>query len=597
MPTDTSTEGSPLDVFDDEQPRSRRGWIIAVVVLVLLVAAYGAAAWYLADRAPRGASVAGVDVGGLSAAQATERLESDLGPAATESVPVVLGDAETTLEPDEAGLELDVDATVERLTGLTFHPVTLYERVFGTTDYRPEIVVDDSALRAETQRVAEALEVAPVEGAIDFEDAEPVVTEAEHGVTVDVDAAVEVVREEWLYGEYPIALPEEDLAPDISNEAVETAMSEIVGPLTRSSVALDVEGRPIELTPEHLTQVAALVPQGEELVLELDPEALGELVLELDPEVRNPATDAQIVLEDGAPTIVPGETGWEVDEEALVASVAQAAVSSTDRTAEVTLREVDPDFTSADAEELGVVEEIAYFSTPFHNDPQRTHNLVTGAAKISNTLIKPDEEFSLIEALGPITAEAGFVSSGVVVDGLETSGMGGGLSQVSTTVFNAAFFAGMDLVQFQPHSHHYPRYPEGREATIYTPSVDLRWRNTTPYGALVQSWVSGGRFHVRLWGTEHFDVTTTTSNRYNFTNPSTVYNTSASCVPNSNPERGFTVTVTRTVSLDGEQVDYNEWTTRYIPWDRVVCGAKPDPDEQRDSDDEDSEESSDSDDD
>lgn len=579
MPTDTSAEESPLDVFDDQPPRSRRGWIIAVVILVLLAAAYAGAAWYLADKAPQGASVAGVDIGGLSAAQATERLEDSLGPAATEPVPVVLGEAETTLDPAAAGLELDVAATVERLTGLTFHPVALFERVFGTTDHRPDIVVDDSALATETQRVAESLEVAPVEGAISFEDAEPVVTEAEHGVTADVDAAVEVVREEWLYGEYPIELPDEDLAPTISAEAVETAMAEIARPLTRSSVALDIEGRPIELTPEHLTQVAALVPQGEELVLELDAEALGELVLELDPEVRTPATNAQIVLQDGEPTIVPGETGWEVDEEALVDSVAAAAVSSTDRTAEVTLREVDPDFTSEDAEELGVVEEISYFATPFHQDSQRTHNLVTGAEKISNTLILPGEEFSLIEALGPITAEAGFVSSGVVVDGLETSGMGGGLSQVSTTVFNAAYFAGMEFLQFQTHSHHYPRYPEGREATIYTPSVDLRWRNTTPYGALVQSWVAGGQFHVRLWGTEHFDVTTHTSDRYNFTNPSTVYNTSASCVPNSNPERGFTVTVTRTVSLDGEQVERNEWTTRYIPWDRVVCGSRPSPDD------------------
>src|SRR5690606_35236947 len=185
------------------------------------------------------------------------------------------------------------------------------------------------------------------------------------------------------------------------------------------------------------------------------------------------------------------------------------------------------------------------FATPFHNDAQRTENLRVGAEKITNTLVKPGESFSLIEALGPITRERGFVSSGVVVNGLETSGMGGGLSQVSTTVFNAAFFAGMEFEQFQTHSHHYPRYPEGREATMYTPSVDLRWKNTTPYGALVQAWVAGGEFHVRLWGTEHFEVSTTTSDRYNFTAPSTVYNSAASCVPHNSPERGFTVNVSR----------------------------------------------------
>ncbi len=577
MGTDTSTGDSLLVDFGEEPPRRRRrGWIVAVVVLVLLLGGYAAGAWYLGDRVPRGATVAGVDIGGLTAQDATERLEETLADTATEPVPVALADNETTLDPAAAGLELDAAATVDRLSGLSFDPRSVFAHLFGTEDHEPVVRVDEEALRAEVERVAETLDVAPVNGAIALTDGEAEVTEPVAGTSVDLAGAVDVVADTWITGERPLVLPGEEVTPAITADAVQAAMDELARPLTRSPVAVDIDGRLIELTPEHLTSVATLEPTDDgDLELRLDGEALVDLVLELDPEVRTEARDARIVLEDGRPTIVPGATGMDVDEEVLVETVAAAAVSSSDRTAEARLVEVEPEFTAADAEALGVTEVVSEFSTPFHNDAQRTRNLVVGAEKISNTLIKPGETFSLIDALGPITAERGFVSSGVVVDGLETSGMGGGLSQVSTTVFNAAFFAGMQLDQFQTHSHHYARYPEGREATLFTPSVDLRWTNTTPYGALVQSWVSGGQLHVRLWGTEHFDVTSSTSDRFNFTQPSTVYNSSSSCVPNSSPERGFSVTVSRTVSLDGAEVDSNSWTTRYIPWDRVVCGSAP----------------------
>lgn len=576
MRSDTSTDESPLVDFADEEPRRRRrGWIIAAVVLLLLAGGYAAGAWYLGDRVPRGATVAGVDIGGLTAAEATDRLTETLADAVTQPVPVTLGDAETTLDPAAAGLELDVEGTVDELTGLTFDPRVILGHIVGMEDVDPVLRVDDAALRTEVERVAETVDLAPVDGAIALSDGEAQVTEPAAGLSVDVAAATEVVPDEWLTGEVPIALPGTEVPPAVDAEAVETAMAEIARPLTRSPVAVDVDGRLLELTPAHLTSVSTLEPRDGKLELVIDGEALAALVLELDPEVRTAARDARIVIQDGAPTIVPGATGMDVDEEVLVAAVAAAAVSDTDRTAQATLKEVEPEFTVADAEALGVVEVVSEFATPFHNDAQRTRNLVVGAEKISNTLIKPGETFSLIEALGPITREAGFVSSGVVVDGLETSGMGGGLSQVSTTVFNAAFFAGMQLDQWQTHSHHYARYPEGREATLYTPSVDLRWTNTTPYGALVQAWVAGGEFHVRLWGTKHFDVATSTSERFNFTQPSTVYNSSPSCVPHNSPERGFTVTVSRTVSLDGAEVDRQSWTTRYIPWDRVVCGSPP----------------------
>lgn len=586
MASETATpepEESILEDFEPEEPR-RRGRVLLVLSLVLVVlgGAYVAAAWWLSDRVPRETTIAGVDVGFLPADEARALLGDAFEEIVSTPITLELGERTTTLLPSDVGLEVDVDHTIDELTGLTFHPRLFIDHITGKGDYEPVTRVDDDALRVELEAVAEALDTAPVEGAVGFADGEPDVTEPEAGQSVDIDASEELLQESWISGPRPLELVGMEVQPEIGAEAVDEALRTLARPLTTAPISVSTGDSLVELSVEDLISLASIEPQGSSLDLHLDATALAELVRERNPDLEDSGADARIVLEDGSPTIIPSESGLSLDEEELLAAVREAVVSTSDRTAEVELVETDPEFTTEDAEELGVTEVVSEFSTPFYQDADRTENLRVGARNISGTLIRPGETFSLIEALGPITAEAGYRSAGVVVDGFETSGLGGGLSQVSTTVFNAAYFAGMELVEFQPHSRHFDRYPEGRESTIYTPSVDLKWRNTTPYGALVNSWVSGDRFYVQIWGTEHFEVDSHTSDRYNFTQPRTLYNTGGGCVPNSNAQRGFTVQNTRTLSLDGEEVDRQTWTTTYVPWHRVVCGAEPSGDDSDD---------------
>lgn len=563
-------DGSPEPAAAPRRRRTRRYVVIGAVV-VLLVAAYITAAVLVGDRVARGTTVAGVPVGGLTTAAAQDRLETELGEASTRPVTVVLGELETDLDPQAAGLELDAAATANRLTRFSLDPRDLLAHLTGGREVAPVRQVDGDALDEALRSAGESLEVTPVEGDIDFEDGEAQVTEAEDGLALDVDRAADPVREGWLTTSGPISLPGFDVAPEITAEMVATALDDVVGPLTAGPVAVEAGEHEVALEVADLLGVSAMEAQDGALVLELDEEALLELVLERSPDVRARATDARIVFEDDAPVVRPGSRGQDIDAEDLGEKVLLAALSTDERRAEVALVEVDPEFTTAAAEELGVDEVVASFDTPFFRDPPRTDNLRRGAEQITNTLIKPGETFSLIDTLSPITAENGYSAAGIVVDGRETEGLGGGLSQVSTTTFNAAYFAGMEIVTSQPHSHHYERYPEGREATIFTPSVDLQWKNTTPHGALMKSWVADGRFHVQVWGTEHYEVSSNTSDRYSFTSPTTVRYSGGDCVPNSNPSRGFTVDVTRTVSHDGTEVGRRTWTTTYVPWDTVVC--------------------------
>ena len=257
-------------------------------------------------------------------------------------------------------------------------------------------------------------------------------------------------------------------------------------------------------------------------------EGLSEVVLAQLPDLLTESADAHFEFVNDAPVIIPGTPGTSLDPAALATSVA-AATAAPDRTAVVELVQADPSQSTAELEALGVKEIVSEFSTPLNSEPRRTVNITNGASKISGTLIRPGETFSLTEALGPIDAAHGYVEAGAIVSGEHTDAWGGGLSQVSTTTYNAGFLAGFEDIEHKPHSEWFTRYPEGREATIFTGTLDMRWKNNTPYGALVQAWVSGGRVYVRVWGTKYWTVESITSPRSGVVAPTTVYSQSPTC--------------------------------------------------------------------
>src|SRR5690606_16856973 len=189
------------------------------------------------------------------------------------------------------------------------------------------------------------------------------------------------------------------------------------------------------------------------------------------------------------------------------------------------------------------------FSTGSLGTADRVHNLTLGASKVNGTLLRPGEVFSLNDTLAPITREGGYRGASVVVNGVLQQGVGGGLSQMGTTVYNAGFFAGLEDVEHRPHSYYFSRYPEGREATIYGDVLDVKIGNNTPYGVLFQSWVSGGRLHVAIWSTKYWTVEHWTSGRSNVVPPKTIYNTSPGCISQGSGSPGFSVTVGRRLLL------------------------------------------------
>jgi vancomycin resistance protein YoaR len=258
-------------------------------------------------------------------------------------------------------------------------------------------------------------------------------------------------------------------------------------------------------------------------------------------------------------------------EPAALAAAALAAFGDPARTATVQPVVTEPELTTAEVEALGVREEISEFSTNLTADAQRTENLRIAARTIDGTLLLPGETFSLNETLGRRTAEKGYNEAPVIMNGRLTAGVGGGVSQMATTLFNAMFFAGLEDVEHKPHSFYISRYPEGREATVNYPTVDLKFRNDSPHGVLIQTWVGGGQVHARFWSTRVWDdVRALKSARRNVTQPDVVHDPSPECVPQS-PNPGFDVTVTRQFVRGGVVARTEQFRTHYIAEDHVIC--------------------------
>jgi vancomycin resistance protein YoaR len=515
-----------------------------------------------------------VDIGGLTSEEAVATLDEELADATTQPIEVVANDVQATIDPTAAGLSFDAQATVDELTGVNLaEPARLWAHLAGVGAHDPVTSVDEDALSAAISDLGTSLALAPVDGTVVFVDATPQSTAAVDGWNLDQAGAADVLAADWLVAARPIELPTATVAPDITQEETDAALVE-ARQVTSAPVTVSVGGQTALLDAPTLAANASFVPTDGTLVLQMNGDGLTQVVLEQLPDLLTQSADAHFEFVNDAPVIIPGTPGTSLDPAALATSVA-AATAAPDRTAAVELVQADPSESTAELEALGVKEIVSEFSTPLNSEPRRTVNITNGASKISGTLIRPGETFSLTEALGPIDAAHGYVEAGAIVSGEHTDAWGGGLSQVSTTTYNAAFLAGFEDIEHKPHSEWFARYPEGREATIFTGTLDMRWKNNTPYGALVQAWVSGGRVYVRVWGTKYWTVESITSPRSGVVAPTTVYSQSPTCEASAAGNPGFSVTVTRKTYLNGtlEKTESNSW--RYKPQNKIVCGAPP----------------------
>lgn len=571
-----SPYGAPLPTPKSTKfgSRYRKSQVLGAIIggLLVLAGAYVGANWFFADHLAAGTTVAGVEIGRMTKTQAISTLEQQLLPRSREPITLVAGAKTYNLDPTRTGIAIDANTTVENLTGFTLSPERLIGQIRSGTHPEPLVLaVAEDQLANAARTAAVQLATRPVDGTVVFSDGVPVATNAVVGLEIAPDEISKAVVTNWLVGAEPIRLVGTPINPSVTQPATDAAFT-LANQITSAPVQLNIGGQRLAINPQAISQATVFRADDGELVPHFDGEQLKESVLAVADNLLRDPVNASFAFVDGRPTIVGGETGLTLDADLVAAGVATAATSA-QRTVDVELVEWQPEVTVASLEALGVNEVVSSFATTLTPNVVRTNNLRRGAELINGTLVRPGETFSLLNALGPITAANGFGQAGVIVAGQLTQGTGGGLSQLATTAYNAGFFAGFEDIESRPHSQFISRYPAGREATIVAGSLDMRFRNNTPYGAIIQSWVAGNQIHVAIWSTPYFRVETSASARTN-PQPATMITSNApDCIPSGPGAAGFTITNFRQVfRLDNSELVLDEAKTwRYTPDHGRVC--------------------------
>jgi vancomycin resistance protein YoaR len=553
-----------------------------VISSTVLAGGYLALAFWSADHLPSSVAVGHVQIGGMTRPEALAAIDKGAKSVLERPIVVAVPDTEKQFEvvPAQAGFSIDAEGSLEGLTGFTLNPLTVWERLAGSVEAPLLTRTDDAKLTAQLTAQAKTVAVAPKEGAITFPEGKVEVTQPVAGRELDVAGTKLAVRK---------AFPDETrakaavnaVAPTVTAKAVEAAASEFAATAMSAPVTLKVGTANTALAPAEYAPALAMVPDGKGgLVPKFDEAKLSDIISGKVDVATVAAKDASWVFEKGRPKLVPSVDGTAVDEAAVTKQVA-AAIGSENRTVEIKPVVAKPKLTTEQAVKGGVKELVVDFSSPFPlSDTTRTQNLRVATRTINGTYIPPGGTFSLNGILGERTTAKGYADGTVIINGRLTRGTGGGISQVSTVIYNLAYFAGADTQEFTPHAFFIPRYPEGREATVFWPSVDNKWKNDTPYGMLLQTWVEEDGFvRGRVWSTKTWDVKSVKGARTNVKPPKRIEDASATCYPQQ-PQPGFDVTVTRQWYRPGSSalVKSEAVKTRYIPEDEIVCtnpAAKP----------------------
>ena len=228
---------------------------------------------------------------------------------------------------------------------------------------------------------------------------------------------------------------------------------------------------------------------------------------------RQPPTETTFTVTDGRVEIVAGRNGAECCDVRAGEVVRSALLRSRRDSVEVPLRPVEPRLTAAGAERLAIREPVASFTTTFAAGQPRVRNIHRIADLVRGRVILPNEAFSINGFVGERTTDKGFVPAPVIEEGMFTEDVGGGISQFATTLFNAAFFAGLEFEEYQSHSIYISRYPYGREATLAFPKPDLRVKNSSPHGILIWPTYTPSSITVTLYSTKFVDVEQTAQAR------------------------------------------------------------------------------------
>ncbi|MCY3779585.1 MAG: VanW family protein [Chloroflexi bacterium] len=503
---------------------------VSFLALALAIALIG---WQMSlqERIVPGVSIGEVDIGGLTRAEAAAALESKYAPLETVVFTFHDGEQSWTATAAELGLDLPAEALAERAFSIG-HGEDAQRNMreqanawFAGATVALRLEFNEARARAFLEGLAGEINRERQDAEFHLNGFDVVVSLGLSGRELDIAATLSTLSEIVLAqtGETEIALVIDESPPRQWNvmEAatqVRTALSsplQLIGSLSNGDLLA-----PWILTREQILAGLSVTLQGEgderRFDVSVDLGAYGKYLRTLSPSLSKPSAEGRFDFDPASGQLTPislATEGRRLDVEETIRRLEAAVFDPVNRRVVMYFETLQPRYPAGiTAAELGISQQVAEATTYYWGSwPNRRSNIALGAGKLHGIIVAPGEEFSFNQHLGDISPEAGYLEGSVILGGATVTGIGGGICQVSTTMFRAAFSGGYAITERNSHGYRVGYYEyagagPGLDAAIWQPEVDLRFQNNSPYHLLIESSFLGAKdaLQFRIYSSPHW---------------------------------------------------------------------------------------------
>jgi len=561
---------------------------------------------YFSGKIYPGVSVAGVNLSGLTLEEASSLLYHELTYPNDGKVVFQEGKNLWSAKPQELGLVFDAQSSARAAynTGRSGDPFSRLSNQIKAwragIDLGPRLVYDEAAAIEYVNEIAQQVDKATIEASLTIEGVTVTENPGQIGRKVDVPATlVSLEGSMQAMTDALIAVQVKEVPPQIQDvsEAAETARRIVSQPLTLYLPnSAEEEQVPWRIEADQLGRMLLVeqvqTTEGRNLRVRFDEVALNTYLSALGPDIARNPQNARFIFNDDTgllEVIQPAVIGRVLDVHATIKDITQK-VSEGQHEIALNVSNIDPMITDdVTGEELGITELVSWHTSYFRGSiSERMNNIEVAAANFHGLLVPPGETFSMAEVMGNVSLDSGYAEAWIIFGGRTIKGVGGGVCQVSTTLFRTVFFGGYPIVERYPHAYRVGYYEQtvngqddymaGLDATVFVPLVDFKFMNDTSYWLLMETYLNPT---ARSLTWKFYSTSDGREVEWNTSGPVNVIEPPEPKFE-ENPElaqgeikqvdwaaEGADVTVTRTVTRDGVILYDDVITTHYQPWQDV----------------------------
>jgi vancomycin resistance protein YoaR len=573
-----------------------------VLFTFLLLAALTAFGIYHAGKVYPGISVAGVNVSGLSPEEAAAKLAQTLTYPQTGRI-VFQGEQVWMAKPADLGLYLDPQMNAwaayrwGRQGNIFLRPFAQFKAWYLGVDLPPLMVYDQRVTSQYLSSIAAQVNRPTIEASLAVNGTEVTATPGQVGRELDIQATMLPLEARLrILSDGAIPLVIHETPPTILDASAEadTARKILSAPLNlQIPDAQEGDPGPWKLDAQTLAGLLTISRTDSQIQVGLDSGRLQTYLEGLASDLVRQPEDARFIFNDEThqlENIQHATIGRSLNVAASIQEI-QSRIAQGEHNVNLVFDLTNPAIgDDATAEKLGITKLVSVQASYFYgSSASRIQNIKAAASRFHGLLVPPGATFSMGEALGDVSLDTGYAEALIIYGNRTIKGVGGGVCQVSTTLFRTAFFGGYPVVERYPHAYRVSYYeytaggnvdPDlaGLDATVFTPVVDFRFTNDTPYWLLMETYVNAEarKLTWKFYSTSDGRTVDweTTGLQNTVEPPEPLYQENPDLARGEIRQvdweaEGADVTVYRTVSRDGQVYFQDQFSTHYLPWRAV----------------------------